>query len=135
MSRNETEIVDTFTNYSIAFETLDPRAVLPYYYEPCMLISPQGVAVMTTREQVVEFFTKVMTDLRERAYVRSVMVDLEAKQLSDTLAIVSGVGVWYKSDGNELQRFGLTYTLRRGDAGWKIVVGAVHDVDAALRLA
>jgi hypothetical protein len=48
---------------------------------------------------------------------------------------VSGVGVWLKADGDELQRFGLTYTLRNTDGNWKIIVATVHDTETALQLA
>jgi hypothetical protein len=84
---------------------------------------------MTTQEQIAAFFTELMDGLRSRSYARSELTNLEVKQLSDVLAVVGGVGVWYKINGDELQRFGLTYTLRSVYGKWKIVVGAVHDTD------
>jgi ketosteroid isomerase-like protein len=135
MSRNRVAAVNAFTDYAKAFETLDPQAVIPHYHEPCMFISPQGVAVMANQAQIVTFFAQVMEGLRVRGYGSSTFLNLQGKQLSDILAVVSGVGVWLKTDGDELQRFGLTYTLRNVDGKWRIIVATVHDIDTALQLA
>ena len=135
MPDNHTEAVKAFIDYAKAFETLNPQAVVPYYHEPCMFISPQGVVVLTSQAHVGTFFAEVMEGLSARGYARSTFLNLQGKQLSDILAVVSGVGVWLKADGDELQRFGLTYTLRNTDGNWKIIVATVHDTETALQLA
>jgi ketosteroid isomerase-like protein len=120
-------ILDTFSRYVRAFESLRPEAVVPYYHQPCLFISPQGVVALPTGADVAGFFQKVMADLRTSGYVSSAFPDLEVLRLSDSLAAVRGLGIWKKADGTDLRRFGLTYTLRKSDAEWRIVVAVAHD--------
>jgi hypothetical protein len=40
--------------------------------------------------------------------------------------------VRYNTDGQELERLGETYTLRRTEDGWKIVVAMMHNPEAVL---
>jgi hypothetical protein len=37
------------------------------------------------------------------------------------------LGLWKKADGTDLRRFGLTYTLRKNNGRWRIVVAVAHD--------
>jgi hypothetical protein len=55
--------------------------------------------------------------------------------MSEHTAFVSVSRVRYKSDGQELEQLGETYTLRRTDDGWKIAVAMIHDPDTVLRRA
>jgi hypothetical protein len=48
MSRDEDTVLHVFNEYVQAFQTLRASAVAPYIHLPCMLISPQGVDVMTS---------------------------------------------------------------------------------------
>jgi hypothetical protein len=134
VSGNDDVILDTFARYVRAFETLRPAAIVPYYNEPCLFISPQGVVALPTGDDVEGFFHKVMADLRTAGYAGSAFPDLEVLPLSDALAVVRGVGLWKKADGTDLKRFGLTYTFRRSDAAWRIVVAVAHDAQGAGRV-
>jgi hypothetical protein len=51
---------------------------------------------------------------------------LDARQLSDDLAIVTGTGVWKRPTGEAFAPFGMTYTLRRAGGAWRIVVAAIY---------
>ena len=135
MAQNETVIAQTFTDYLQAFQTLKPRAPLPFCHVPCMFIAPQGVLVMATSAETETFFTRVMEGLRARSYARSELTDLQLKQMSRDTALVSVSRVRYKTDGQELERLGETYTLRNTDGGWKIAVAMNHNPDTVLRLA
>jgi ketosteroid isomerase-like protein len=122
-------ITQTYTDYFRAFQTLNPDAVVPYYHVPFLAISPQGVAVMTTTEEVRALFATMLNALRARDYARSEWEDLQVKPLSAQTALVSARVLRYATGGRELERFGATYVLRKTDAGWKIVVITVHDPD------
>lgn len=135
MAEQENVIVQTFTSYVEAFQTLDPRAPLPYCHVPCIFIAPQGVLVMATVDEIEKFFTRVMDGLKARNYARSELSTLQVKQMSGDAALVSVSRVRYKTDGQELERVGETYTLRHTGQGWKIVVAMIHDPGAALHLA
>jgi hypothetical protein len=125
-------VVEAFRRYVAVFERLEPRAVAAFYNKPAMLISPQGVVALPTAEAVEQVFTRVMGDLRDQEYARSEFRRLAEHRLSSNLAMVSGVGVWLKDSGQEIRRFGLTYTFCRQTDAWLIAVAAVHDEDAAL---
>jgi hypothetical protein len=48
---------------------------------------------------------------------------------SATSALAMGVAIRYKTDGQEMERVGLTYLLHEGDGGWKFALMARHDTD------
>jgi ketosteroid isomerase-like protein len=135
MQKDEETIARTFTRYIDTFQKLDPRQVAAYCHIPCMFLSPQGVSVMPTHADVETLLTKMMGSLKERGYARSELTNLQVSQLSETLAFVSVSRVRYQSGGQELERLGETYTLRKTSDGWKIVVAAIHDAHAVLQLA
>jgi ketosteroid isomerase-like protein len=128
------EAVEGFKRYAEVFARLDARAIVSFYNEPALLISPQGIVALSTGADVERFFGRLMADLRADGYAKSEFPLLAEHYLSSDLAVVSGVGVWRKANGEELRRFGLTYTLCRALPSWKIVVAVVHDPDAALHL-
>jgi len=128
------EAVEGFKRYAEAFARLDARAIVSFYNEPALLISQQGIVALSTGAEVERFFGRLMAELRVEGYAKSEFPQLSEHSLSSDLSVVSGVGVWRKANGEEMRRFGLTYTLCRALPSWKIVVAAVHDPDAALPL-
>ena len=64
---------------------------------------------------------------------RSELILQQVKLLSATAASASGVAQRYKVDGQELDRVGVTYLLRRAETGWKIIVLVLHDTDGVVR--
>lgn len=135
MVRNEKTIAQTFTNYVQAFQTLKPQAVLSYCDAPCVFISPQGVAVMTNSTEIEALVGRMMAGLKARGYGWSELTDLQVSQMSETIAFVSVSRVRYKSSKQELERLGETYTLRKSNGDWKIVVATIHDPGSILQLA
>jgi ketosteroid isomerase-like protein len=125
-------ITETFANYVQTFQTLDPHTTLPYFHVPCLFIPPQEVRVLPTAADIEALLIQVMEGLKARGYVRSGLTDLHAHQMSENTALVSVSRARYKSDGQELERLGETYTLRRTDNGWKIAVAMIHDPDTLL---
>jgi ketosteroid isomerase-like protein len=134
-ARDERAITKTFTGYVQAFQTLNPPTVLPYCHAPCLLISPQGVRLMETPAEVEALFARMFEGLQARRYARSEVTDPHVNQVSEHIAFVSVSRVRYATDGQELERLGETYTFRKTDDGWKIVVATVHDPDTLVRLA
>ncbi len=114
-------------SYAHAFETLDPQTVAPYYDEPCLVISSQGSVALPTHAEVERFFEPLMGDLRNQGYAATELSHIEETRLSDTLAMVTGRGIWRKGDGAELRRFGAVYILRKTNDAWRIAVAAFHD--------
>lgn len=121
------EAVEAFRRYAQAFQTLDPRAVVPHFHEPALMINPMGVTSLPNGAAVEQLYRPLMTSLPERGYARTEFSTMVEHRLSDDLAVVSGAGVWKKASGEDLHQFGMTYTFRRVGQTWRIVVAVIHD--------
>jgi hypothetical protein len=76
-------------------------------------------------------FAAVMVDLKLRGYAYSETKSLSVEQLSDRLATVKGIVTRRKEDRTKLECFGLAYTMRQESDGWKIVVGALYELETS----
>ena len=119
--------VAAFVRYTQAFQSLDPRAVAQHFNEPAITITPDGVVALPTAAAVEQVYQRLMADLPAKGYARTELSPLVERRLGEDLAVVSGVGVWKNASGEELMRFGMTFTLRRAGGPWRIVVAAIHD--------
>jgi hypothetical protein len=68
-----------------------------------------------------------MEGLRARGYGRSELSRPQVHLLSATASLATGVALRYKTDGQELERVGVTYLLYKAESGWKIAVVVLHD--------
>lgn len=131
MDRNHDDARDAalqaFLSYTRAFQTLDPRAVAPHFHEPALQVTPDGARVLADAAAVEQAYRRVMADLPARGYVRTDFSGLNERRLGKELAQVNGIGEWKTASDETLMRFGMTYTLRRSGAGWRIVAGMIHD--------
>ncbi len=133
MSHDETSgAVDAFRQYTEAFQALDARAVAQHFHEPALLITPTDVRAFPTIAAVEQGYARVMAEMPPD-YQRTEFTPLSASRLGDDLVIVNGGGVWKNAANEDLMAFGMTYTLRRIDRTWRIVVGAIHAPDGASR--
>ena len=71
---------------------------------------------------IADMFSPAMEGLRLRGYGRSEFEVQQVKILNATSALAIGIAVRYKTDGQELERVGITYVLRKSDSDWKIAV-------------
>jgi len=122
----EPAVIRVLTEYYATFSTLDVQAVLPYFHEPSLLITPQGVFAAPTYAVLTTAFTPAMEGLRDRGFGRSELSVQEVRSLSATATLVTGVAVRYKVGGQELERVGVTYVLHKADTRWKIAVLILH---------
>ena len=126
---NEDAVNQVLADYYKAFSTLTVESILPYFHQPALLIGPSGVFALPTAEAVVSIFGPVMENLRQRKYLRSEFSLQQLRLLSATSALAIGVAIRYQTDGQEMERVGLTYLLHKDDSGWKFAVMALHDTD------
>jgi len=129
MNNDEDAVNQVLTDYYNAFSTLTVQSILCYFHQPALLIGPSGVIALPSPEAVVPIFGPVMENLRQRDYRRSEFSQQELRILSATSALAMGVAIRYKTDGQEMERMGVTYLLHKGDNGWKFAVMALHDTD------
>jgi ketosteroid isomerase-like protein len=124
---SDTTTVTEFLNaYYRTFSTLNVESIAPFFHEPCLFVSPQGVMAVPTHEAVKEVFRTIAKDFLSKGYGRSELTQLNVKRMSAT-AMATGVAVRFTTDGRELERVGVTYILQRSDNGWRIAVIVIHD--------
>jgi hypothetical protein len=117
------------TDYYKAFSTLTVQSILRDFHQPALRMGPSGVIALPTAEAVVPIFGPVMENLRQREYRRSELSLQQLRLLSATSALAIGVAIRHKTDGQEMERVGVTYLLHKGNSGWKFAVMALHDTD------
>lgn len=52
------------------------------------------------------------------------------KSLSSSAAVIGGMAVRYKTDGQQLDREGVTYVLHKTESGWRFATVVLHDPNA-----
>jgi hypothetical protein len=122
-----TDAREFLNNYYSTFSTLDIESITPFFQEPCIFVSPQGVVAPQTADDVKDVFKLIADGLRSKAYGRSELINLKVQRLSDTTMLASGIADRYKANGEELERVGVTYVLQKSGDGWKIAVTVIHD--------
>jgi ketosteroid isomerase-like protein len=124
-----TDVTQFLTKYYSTFSTLDVEMIAPFFHEPCIFISPQGVLAAQTYGDVKAAFRVIADTLCSKGYGRSELINLKLQRLSDTTTLASGIADRYKADGQELERVGVTYVLQKSDNGWRIAVTVIHDAN------
>ena len=98
-------------------------------YHPFGQLSNQGHSSL---EQLKAAFPATRKALVSAGYGRSQMPIRNVCILSPTVAIVSGRGMRYLTDGNVMGEYGWTYTLIKVADGWRMVSIYSHDPNKAL---
>ena len=92
---------------------------------------------MATTSEIEKSFAGNMEILKQNNYARTDIKELNARQMSKGLALVSVDLERYTSDGEQLggpgRTYPYTYTLRKVDDHWKITVAMSHDRKGILR--
>ena len=127
-------VTQALNDYASAFSTFDAQSTVRYYHEPVMFVTEKGVVVKATRTEAASRLRPLWEDLKAGGYARSEYTELHVKQLSPSIALVGIVAVRYKANGQELNRTGGTYVLRKTSEGWKIAVLVSHGTDTVPRL-
>jgi hypothetical protein len=81
----------------------------------------------------VAVFGPVMEGLRGKGFGRSELELGYVKSLSSSVALIGGVAVRYKTDGQQMERVGITYVLHKGEDGWKFATVILHDPNPPVR--
>jgi ketosteroid isomerase-like protein len=131
MLNDSAALTQVLNDYYRTFSTLNLEAIYSYFHTPALIVGPVGVFAIAKPEDLATIFGPTMQDLRARGYGRSEYEARRIEQLSATAAIASGVAVRYKSDGQEMERAGLTYLLHKSDGRWKLAMMTLHDVAAS----
>jgi len=98
-------------------------------YHPMGQLSNTGHASI---EQLKQNFPATRKTLLAGNYGRSNMPVRNICILGNSVAVVSGKGIRYLQNGDVMAEFGWTYTLLKGQNGWKMVAIYSHDPKKAL---
>jgi ketosteroid isomerase-like protein len=139
MMNSEKElIIQTYRDYVQDFQSLDPKAILPYYHVPSVSISNRGIQVMNTPEEIEDTFAGTMEILRQQKYARTDIIEIHVRQMSKGLALVSVDLERYTADGELIggsgKTYPFTYTFRKTEESWKVVVVMLNDRESILRM-
>nr|MDP2192592.1 hypothetical protein [Rhodoferax sp.] len=127
-------MLKTFEEYLLASFSLDEKRVATYYDEPFMFVSAANTVTVATRAEVEAFLKPGFKALQQSGYAKTEFPNLRSQSLGKGLAIISGMGIRYKTDGTQLASFGITYVWRHVPDGWKLAVMTVHDPNKILPL-
>lgn len=121
-------------DYLSAFTSEDARRAARYCQEPLTYVGADSADVFDARADIEIVLKSAFSRLKKRGWARSRWPQLSVKLLSNGVAVASLLVVHEKTDGQELERSGVTYLLRKGSDGWKIAVIAAHDASNVLKL-
>ena len=137
MNSEKELIIQTYKDYVQDFQSLEPKAILPYYHIPSISISDRGVQVMSTPTHIEKNFAGTMEILKQQKYARTDIIEIHVKQMSKGLALVSVDLKRYTEDGEQIggpgKTYPFTYTFRKTEEGWKVVVVMLNDRESILR--
>jgi hypothetical protein len=98
-------------------------------YHPIGQLSNSGHASIDQLKKQFPASRKALTD---KGYGRSNMPVRNICIMGSTVAVVSGRGIRYLTDGSEMAAFGWTYTLIKGQGGWRMTSIFTHAPDKPL---
>lgn len=90
------------------------------------MVTPEGVVAPSSEAEAAALLRPVVERLRARGYAESEMRRPSVHLLSPATALAGVEWVRRDRDGGEIERFGATYLLFRGEDGWKITALSVH---------
>lgn len=122
-----TTVTEFLNTYYQTFSTLNVESIAPFFHEPCLFVSPQGVMAAPNHDAVKEVFKTIAKDLLSKGYGRSELTQLNVERMSATAMRATGVAVRFTADGRELERVGVTYIMQKPGNGWRIAVTVIHD--------
>jgi ketosteroid isomerase-like protein len=138
MDNEKEKIVQTYRDYIQAYQSLNPKAILPFIHNPFISIFPREVLVFGTLAEIEDSFARNMDVMRENKYARTDIIEIYARQMRKGLALVSVLLERYSSEGEQIggagRTYPYTYTFRKVDNRWKIVTTMAHDAAAILRI-
>ncbi|MEM9448852.1 MAG: DUF4440 domain-containing protein [Cyanobacteria bacterium P01_E01_bin.6] len=125
---SETKIIlSVFTSYAKEFEQMDPDLLVKYFHQPAALVTQEKTEFMNKEEDIKETFDELFRYLKSNNFSHSSLSSLSVKQVSSSQAIITGRAIRFKKDGDELERFGLNYTMQKKENDWKIIFGLLHE--------
>ncbi len=119
---------DVLRAYVKAFESLVPENIAKFYGLPCVFISPVAVIPVTLEAEAIHIVNGLLAQARSQNYARTETTSLKVQPLGQSLALLTGQFLRFDGTGNEISRFGFSYTMKRRAGTWDIVVALGHEL-------
>ena len=134
MAYLEREVDKLFDGDFRDFGNLDLDAIVGYFHLPCMFTTPFGVFVFATAAEVGGFWRPRFDDLRNHDFGHTERSEASIKVLTDDTAIASSLATRFNKYGKQMERRGAAFTVRKTEAGWKIVALIHHSPDNVMKI-
>lgn len=123
------EVDAVLDSWFAAWESPDFEKIAPYFNVPMAFVLPAAVIFLADAAAIRNLIAPIVGQRIAESYRRTDYRRREAKALSESLAIVSGTEVAFNSEGSELRRSGMTYTLVRSAETWRICAVASYPAE------
>ena len=124
-----------FGEYTSAVAGFDASRLVPYYEQPLTIVTAARTIVLKDAAEMQGFMNPFFERLKQRGGSgKAEYPQVHIRPLGPGVALASVLVVRYKTDGEELERGGFTYVLRRTGEQWKIAVLVGHGVSGVRAL-
>ena len=118
-----------FGEYASAVGSFDGSRLVPYYEQPLTIVTAARTVVLKDAGEIQGFMNPFWERLKQRGWSgKAESPQIHIRPLGPGVALASVLVVRYKTDGEELERGGFTYVLRKTGEQWKIAVLVGHGV-------
>ncbi|MDJ0836896.1 MAG: hypothetical protein QNK37_10295 [Acidobacteriota bacterium] len=124
-----------FADYRATFASFDAAAVCRFFHYPNMIVSSEDTLVNTDAASMEVHIKNLLDFYKEKGATEPRIQLLLPTELSPWLYQVSVTWGMFDDQDRQLVRFHTTYTLRRVDDSWKIVLVIAHDEQQAFERA
>lgn len=106
---------------------------LPYLYHDTLMVMSSSVEPYTIGNSAFYQRTRAFLDNLKAQGVRKISwVDINVHMIDKNLAIASNTAARYLENGDEFNRVGVTYMMRKTNDEWRITSFMVHDADGVI---
>ena len=127
-----------FQGYASAFDDFDAEQIASFYHCPCVLVSGDSVAALTTEKAILNNMQLLVANQRQQGCIRASASEFRVEYQAPNLAIVCVRWRIFKKDDELLWDWLNTYNLvKSGDCprphakvglpdDWRILVSTTH---------
>ena len=114
------------------FSTLDVDAWLSHFNPQHTFVNHGAVFVAQRLDDTKKAFAPTISVLKERGYSGTILDRCNVRVVGPKTAVAATQWRRLGQGGEVLEYLGVTYTLVKGDSGWKVAVVTIHDENVVL---
>lgn len=107
----------------------------PYLYHDTIMVMSSSVAPYTIDSSTFYQRTKSFLDNLKKQGVRRIdWINVNVRIIDKNLAVASNTAARLLENGDEFNRVGVTYLMRKNNNEWRITSFTVHNADGVIKL-